>query len=145
MPKCVFPPQFFTTNIRESVVNLQSGMPFWRKLFQWTKFPLVPLYGMFPVKMTTWVGDPIYPEDHPGGPDSLRAAAKEAMEELIREHQVGLGDPPTEAGVSLSQACSSRSRSFPGASSAPSPSVSTATWPTWSAPSTAAPTTTTWT
>ena len=33
-----------------------------RKIYERTRLPIVPIYGGFPVKMKTYVGDPIYPE-----------------------------------------------------------------------------------
>ncbi len=84
--------QFFTTNIRESVVNLQVGQRWlWRPLLRLTRIPLVPLYGAFPAKLTTHVGAPVSVgcrDGGVGGPAALREAAAEAMRALIRRHQV---------------------------------------------------------
>ena len=46
----------FTENCRETIVNLQTGLKWWRFLFDWTKIPLTPLYGGFPVQMVTHIG-----------------------------------------------------------------------------------------
>ena len=46
----------FTENCRESVVNFQTGMWFWRAFYDWTRIPITPMYGGFPVSMTTHIG-----------------------------------------------------------------------------------------
>ena len=93
--------QFFTSNIRESVVNLQVGQRrLWRPLLLRRTLasarvvgalPLVPLFGAFPVKLTTHVGRPLRPEDHVvrgGGAAGLKIAAEESIRDLVRRHQV---------------------------------------------------------
>ena len=50
------------------------------------RFPCVPLYGGFPVKLRTFVGTPI-PFDKEDTPFTLREKCKSAIENLIKEHQ----------------------------------------------------------
>jgi hypothetical protein len=49
----------FTQNSREAIRTL----PFFRGFFRWvyekTRLPLVPIYGLFPVKLRTYIGRPI--------------------------------------------------------------------------------------
>jgi 1-acyl-sn-glycerol-3-phosphate acyltransferase len=49
----------FTKNCREAL----RTFPYFRRFFKWvyetTRLPLVPLYGMFPVKLVTYIGEPI--------------------------------------------------------------------------------------
>ena len=50
------------------------------------KFPCVPLYGGFPVKLRTIIGDPI-PYNSEDTPFILREKCKVAIENLIKDHQ----------------------------------------------------------
>ena len=55
----------FTENIREATLCLSGrmnvGRGLWEYLYETTKMPLVPMYGLFPVKLRTHLGKPIYP------------------------------------------------------------------------------------
>ncbi|KAK2562360.1 Transmembrane protein 68, partial [Acropora cervicornis] len=55
--KPIFP--IYTQNIREAIRSVQVGRRWFRKLYELTKLPLVPLYGGFPVKLRTFIGEPI--------------------------------------------------------------------------------------
>ena len=58
----------------------------WEHIYESTKMPLVPMYGLFPVKLKTHVGSPIYPK--PGmTPEQMRQLTVDAMEKLIAQHQ----------------------------------------------------------
>ena len=58
----------------------------WESLYKSTKLPLVPRYGLFPVKLKTHIGAPIYPS--PGvTPEELSKQVVSAVEELIAQHQ----------------------------------------------------------
>ena len=50
----------FTENIRENTVTLAGrmniGKDMWEKLYRSTKMPVVPMYGLFPVKLRTHIG-----------------------------------------------------------------------------------------
>ena len=48
----------FTENIREVVVNLQSGLGWMSKVYEDYRIPLVPMYGGFPVKLKSHIGTP---------------------------------------------------------------------------------------
>ena len=50
------------------------------------KFPCVPLYGGFPVKLRTIIGDPI-PYNSEDTPFILREKCKVAIENIIKDHQ----------------------------------------------------------
>ena len=56
----------FTENIREVFVNLQCSLGFFNWFFKWTKAPMVPLYGGFPVRLQTYIGKPVYPDQYTG-------------------------------------------------------------------------------
>ena len=77
----------FTENIRESVCNLQTGSRLWQWIYEKTRIPMTPMYGGFPVRLTTHIGDPIYPTNDMTVED-LRLATVKAMQGLIAEHQV---------------------------------------------------------
>ena len=50
------------------------------------RFPCVPLYGGFPVKLRTFIGAPIQ-FDKEDTPFKLKEKCKSAIENLIKEHQ----------------------------------------------------------
>ena len=55
----------FTENIREVTLSLagrmNTGRSLWENLYESTKLPIVPIYGLFPVKLRTHLGKPIHP------------------------------------------------------------------------------------
>ena len=55
----------FTENIREATLcmsgRMKVGRGLWEYIYETTKMPLVPMYGLFPVKLRTHLGKPIYP------------------------------------------------------------------------------------
>ncbi|CAG9766252.1 unnamed protein product [Ceutorhynchus assimilis] len=76
----------FSENIRESFRTLTLGRKIFLKLYSWTKFPFSPLYGGFPVKMTTHVGKPI-PYEPNITPEELQQKVAASLEDLIKKHQ----------------------------------------------------------
>ena len=78
----------FTKNIREAVRTFNPGPS--KTLIKWIydkiRFPCAPIYGGFPVKMTTFIGDPI-PYDPNDSPEMLRDKCKKGIEDLIQKHQ----------------------------------------------------------
>ena len=56
------------------------------KIYNRLRFPCVPLYGGFPVKLRTIIGSPI-PYDREDTPFILKEKCKKAIENLIKEHQ----------------------------------------------------------
>ena len=50
----------YTENIRLAYKTMCTGASVWRRIFEMTKLPLIPLYGGFPVQLTTHVGDPLF-------------------------------------------------------------------------------------
>lgn len=76
----------FTENIRESIRVVQYGKTWWRWLYERTRLPFGIFYGYFPVKLRTYIGDPIYPL--PSETDEeLADRVRLVMEDLIRQHQ----------------------------------------------------------
>ena len=63
-----------------------SGYELWEWLYNKTKAPLAPLYGGFPVKLTTYIGDAIYPDCL--NVDEVRAITHENMKKMIKKHQI---------------------------------------------------------
>lgn len=49
----------FTQNIREAFRCIGIGRRFWLRIYLWTRLPIVPIYGWFPVKLRTHIGKPI--------------------------------------------------------------------------------------
>ncbi|CAG7724030.1 unnamed protein product [Allacma fusca] len=76
----------FTQNLREGFRSVRWGARFWHWLYEKTRFPFVPIYGCFPVKMKTYIGKPI-PYDPEDTPELLAQKAAHAIEGLIKEHQ----------------------------------------------------------
>lgn len=76
----------FTQNIKEAYRTSPLFRGFFRKLYERFKLPLLPIYGGFPVKLTTIVGDPI-PYDENATPEEVAEKTAEAMRALIKQHQ----------------------------------------------------------
>ncbi|XP_049764061.1 transmembrane protein 68 [Schistocerca cancellata] len=76
----------FTQNLREAFRSIGLGGRLWLRLYNITRFPLVPIYGGFPVKLKTHIGKPI-PYDGSLTPEQLQAKIASALEDLIRKHQ----------------------------------------------------------
>ena len=105
--QCIIP--IFTKNLREAFRTVSWGRRIWLRLYAVTRFPLVPIYGGFPVKLKTFVGKPI-PYDGSLTPEQLQIKVNtaeysnnifkflclifmllqvaSALEDLIKEHQI---------------------------------------------------------
>ncbi|XP_029447145.1 transmembrane protein 68 [Rhinatrema bivittatum] len=75
----------FTQNIREGFRSL-GGIRLLRWLYEKCRLPLVPIYGGFPVKFRTYLGDPI-PYDPDITAAELADKTKIAIQLLIDRHQ----------------------------------------------------------
>ncbi|CAF1086414.1 unnamed protein product [Rotaria sordida] len=76
----------FTKNCREAVRALTFGRRLLRYIYEKTRLPIVPIYGMFPVKMITYLGEPI-PYDPNVTTEILASQVKKEIEKLIEIHQ----------------------------------------------------------
>uniref|UniRef100_S4RT96 Transmembrane protein 68 n=1 Tax=Petromyzon marinus TaxID=7757 RepID=S4RT96_PETMA len=76
----------FTQNLREGLRTLGSLSEFKKMWSPEKRLPVVPIYGGFPVKFRTYLGDPI-PYDSGTGAAELAEKTKQAMQGLIEEHQ----------------------------------------------------------
>lgn len=61
----------FTENVREAFRCMSFGRRYLLKLYLKTRLPFVPIYGGFPVKLRTHVGEPI-PYDQNLTPEDLQ-------------------------------------------------------------------------
>ncbi|XP_052643024.1 transmembrane protein 68 isoform X3 [Harpia harpyja] len=75
----------FTQNVREGVRTL-GGIKIFRSLYERIRLPLVPVYGGFPVKLRTFIGEPI-PYEPNVTAEELTAKTKAALQALIEKHQ----------------------------------------------------------
>ncbi|XP_074058532.1 DGAT1/2-independent enzyme synthesizing storage lipids isoform X2 [Macrotis lagotis] len=75
----------FTQNIREGFRSL-GGTRLFRWLYEKFRYPFAPIYGGFPVKLRTYLGDPI-PYDPMVTAEELAEKTKNAVQELIDRHQ----------------------------------------------------------
>uniref|UniRef100_A0A8C3TEU2 Phospholipid/glycerol acyltransferase domain-containing protein n=2 Tax=Chelydra serpentina TaxID=8475 RepID=A0A8C3TEU2_CHESE len=75
----------FTQNLREGYRTLGKIWSF-RWLYEYSRLPIVPLYGGFPVKFRTYIGDPI-PYDPNVTAEELAEKAKTAIQSLRDRHQ----------------------------------------------------------
>ncbi|XP_014647028.1 PREDICTED: transmembrane protein 68 isoform X5 [Ceratotherium simum simum] len=75
----------FTQNIREGFRSL-GGTRLFRWLYEKFRYPFAPMYGGFPVKLRTYLGDPI-PYDPKITAEELAEKTKNAVQALIDEHQ----------------------------------------------------------
>uniref|UniRef100_A0A8D0GL83 Transmembrane protein 68 n=1 Tax=Sphenodon punctatus TaxID=8508 RepID=A0A8D0GL83_SPHPU len=69
------------TNIREGLLGRTAE---W--IYERIRLPIVPLYGGFPVKLRTYIGEPI-PYDPNITAEELAKKTKLALEALIAKHQ----------------------------------------------------------
>ena len=76
----------FTRNIREAIRSFNTPRSFWRWVYHKTQLPLVPIYGGFPVKLKTYIGEPIH-FDPSHTPESLAKLVSQQMEAMIEQHQ----------------------------------------------------------
>ncbi|KAG8442045.1 hypothetical protein GDO86_011004 [Hymenochirus boettgeri] len=75
----------FTQNVREGFRSL-GGIRLFRWIYERFKIPLVPIYGGFPVKFRTYLGEPI-PYDPSLSAAQLAEKTKCAVQALIDKHQ----------------------------------------------------------
>lgn len=75
----------FTQNVREGFRSL-GNLRFFRWLYERFRLPVAPLYGGFPVKFRTFLGDPI-PYDPDLNAAQLAEKVQQAIQSLIDEHQ----------------------------------------------------------
>lgn len=76
----------FTQNVREAFRTAPLMRGFFRKVYEKTKLPLLPIYGGFPVKLRTYIGKPI-PYDKNASPEEVAEKTADAVSQLIHEHQ----------------------------------------------------------
>ncbi|XP_025158009.1 transmembrane protein 68 isoform X2 [Harpegnathos saltator] len=76
----------FTKNVREAFRTVSWGRRMWSKIYARTRLPIAPVYGGFPVKMITYVGEPI-PYDRSLTPEDLKTKVADSLRDLIRKHQ----------------------------------------------------------
>ncbi|XP_035664804.1 transmembrane protein 68-like [Branchiostoma floridae] len=79
----IFP--VFTENLREVFRTPRFGIPFLEWVYEKTRMPVVLIYGGFPVKLRTYIGDPIY--DPNLSAQELAKKTHDAIEEMIERHQ----------------------------------------------------------
>ena len=65
---------------------MSIGRDIWRALYKRTKLPLVPMYGGFPVRLTTHVGEPIRVRRDDTA-EGLAGRVQETMQRMIATHQ----------------------------------------------------------
>lgn len=76
----------FTQNVREAYRTAPLFRGIFRKIYERTKLPLLPIYGGFPVKLRTIVGKPI-PYDEKATPEEVAEKTAKAVRDLILQHQ----------------------------------------------------------
>ncbi|XP_060526866.1 monoacylglycerol/Diacylglycerol O-acyltransferase [Cylas formicarius] len=76
----------FTENIREAFRTVSIGRRWFLKLYAYTKLPLAPIYGGFPVKLVTHIGKPIYLDPNVTA-EGLQLKVASAIEDLIHKRQ----------------------------------------------------------
>lgn len=76
----------FTSNVRQvfDFPDRMKGNTF-RRLYEYTRMPFSFIFGFFPVKLDTYIGEPIQTDGMTV--DECRDLAKQGIESLIRQHQ----------------------------------------------------------
>ncbi|XP_011614648.1 DGAT1/2-independent enzyme synthesizing storage lipids isoform X2 [Takifugu rubripes] len=75
----------FTQNVREGFRSLGT-LRFFRWVYEKFRLPIAPVYGGFPVKFRTFLGDPILYDPNINATD-LAEKVKQAVQSLIDQHQ----------------------------------------------------------
>ncbi|XP_046732319.1 transmembrane protein 68 isoform X4 [Silurus meridionalis] len=75
----------FTRNVREGFRSL-GNLRFYRWVYERFRLPIAPIYGGFPVKFRTYLGDPI-PYDPKLTAGELAEKVQAAVQALIDQHQ----------------------------------------------------------
>lgn len=87
----------FTQNVESLYHAPLAGHPFFQKLYNKTRLPIVPIVGLgpfpFPVKLTTWLGPPVEPQEA-DTVDVLAERTRHAIEGLIQDHQFNPSQNP---------------------------------------------------
>lgn len=76
----------FTQNIREVFRTFPFFRGLFRMIYEKTKLPLLPVFGGFPVKLRTYIGEPI-PYDEKATPEEVAERTAQAVKKLIGQHQ----------------------------------------------------------
>ncbi|XP_078594884.1 DGAT1/2-independent enzyme synthesizing storage lipids-like [Branchiostoma floridae x Branchiostoma japonicum] len=76
----------FTQNCREGFRSIRMGRHFLEWVYEKTRLPIVPIYGGFPVKFRTYIGDPI-PYDPNVSAQELAVKTHNALERMIDTYQ----------------------------------------------------------
>lgn len=76
----------FTRNIRQLFILPEVLQRLFRPVYENYKFPYIPLLGIFPVKLVTYVGEPIR-HDSVDTAEELAELTKRAIETMITTHQ----------------------------------------------------------
>nr|CAB3267114.1 transmembrane protein 68-like [Phallusia mammillata] len=76
----------FTENCRQAFDNIKTGRKLFRRIYEKTRLPPVPIYGGFPVKLRTYVGTPI-PYDSSLTPIALAKKVEMALQAMIQTYQ----------------------------------------------------------
>jgi len=83
--KCPVVPMY-TRNVREAFRVMSFPAWLWAALYQRFRLPFAPIYGGFPVKLVTYLGPAIHPEEGES-PEALAARVRAGVEALIARHQ----------------------------------------------------------
>lgn len=76
----------FTENVREGFRQINFFGKFFIKIYNAIRIPVRPIYGGFPVKFRTYLGEPI-PYDPNLTPEQLQEKVALRLEDLINRHQ----------------------------------------------------------
>ncbi|KAG1674536.1 Transmembrane protein 68 [Nymphon striatum] len=76
----------FTQNIRESFRAVSFFRNFFLKIHFKSRLPVLPVYGGFPVKLRTYIGEPIL-YDPTLTPEQLAMKTADSIQKLISKHQ----------------------------------------------------------
>ncbi|KAL3869897.1 hypothetical protein ACJMK2_042523 [Sinanodonta woodiana] len=76
----------FTQNVREAFRTPSICKKLLRRLYERTRLPVVPIYGFFPVKLRTFIGDPIFPGKDEA-PDQFSERVEAEIKTMILKHQ----------------------------------------------------------
>lgn len=69
----------FTQNCRDAFRTPRWGRRCFRNLYERSRLPICPIYGGFPVKMITYLGEPVYFEGSSITPEEIKYVVKKEV------------------------------------------------------------------
>jgi len=77
----------YTENIRLAYKTMSTGESLFRAQFEFTKIPCIPMYGGFPIKLTTFIGNPMFVKEGES-PLELQSRVRLEVKKMVAQYQI---------------------------------------------------------